>query len=395
LRTEPDTPIVVREQAELERLAAESRADGRMGLDTEFIRERTYRPRLCLVQVATPVAVHVIDPLDGCDLSPVASLLADSSVEVVVHAGKQDLALFFDFYGVTPTRVFDVQIAAAFAGYGGGLSYGRVVNEVVGATLAKGEAYSDWCRRPLTGEQLRYAADDVRHLLEIADRLRARLRDAGRLSWVEEEMRALETADSYRVDAGEAWRRVPGRGGLSGGQTAVLREVARWREEAAARRDLPRGWVLKDPTMIEIARRAPETVAQLKSIRGVGRGQVDKSGRAILDAVARGKSGPPVPTPSAPPRSAQVRARLLSGLADAVVRARCERAGIATELVATRSDLESLMADYFAGGRVDSNHRLLKGWRRELAGDAVLALAEGKIAVRSVPEPPYVEEVPL
>jgi ribonuclease D len=395
LRTKPETPVVVSDLAELDRIAGEARAHGRMALDTEFIRERTYRPRLCLVQIATPLAISVIDPLDVRDLAPVAEALADSSVEVVVHAGKQDLALFYDLYGAVPNRVFDVQIAAAFAGYGGGLSYGRLVGEVLGATLVKGEAYSDWCRRPLTDEQLVYAADDVRFLLEAADRLRDRLQEAGRLEWVEEEMSALESPDAYRVDAAEAWRRVPGRGGLSGRQLAVLREVARWREEAAATRDLPRGWILKDPTLIEIARRAPSTEAQLRSIRGLGRGEVERSGRAILAAVARGKSGTVIPVPPAPPRPAQVRARLLSGPADAVVRARCERAGIATELVATRGELESLLAAVFSGRPLGSDHRLVTGWRRELAGDAVLALAEGRIAVRSVAHPPFIEEVPL
>lgn len=374
---------------------AAARAAPAVALDTEFLRERTYRARLCLVQMATRDEIWLIDPTTGTDLSPIAGVLADPEVEVIVHAGKQDLEIFHDLLGVVPTRVFDVQLAAGFAGFGANLPYGRLVELVIGARISKGESYSDWCRRPLTEAQLSYAADDVRYLLEAAQRIRARIDELGRTSWVEEEMAALSQAHSYGVDLDEVYRRVTGRGTLSGRQVAVLREVARWREQEAARRDVPRGWIVKDPTLVEIARRGPETVAALKQVRGMNPKIADRSGRDIIECVKRGKDAAVVDAPRGASRQIQARARMLSGLADAIVRARCDHAQIATELVATRGELEGVLADVLAGSLDPAAHRLLKGWRRELAGEAVLALAEGRIAVKATDEPPYVEEILL
>jgi ribonuclease D len=314
-----------------------------------------------------------------------------------VHAGRQDFELFYERFGALPANVFDVQIAAGFVGHGASLPYARVVEIVLGRKLIKGESYSDWCRRPLTESQLRYAADDVAWLLEVADRLKRELLERERLEWAREEMKGLEDKGTYEVDPGESWRRVGGRGSLSSSKLAVLREVARWREETAMRRDLPRGWVVKDPTLIEIARRGPRDLAGLRAIRGLNPAEAGRSGAELLAAVAKGARSRPPEEPGSLPRWAQVRARTLSGLADAIVRARSERAQVATELVATRGELESLLADVVTGSLDEdgSKHRLLQGWRRELAGGAVLNLARGRIAVRASDRPPYIEEVPL
>jgi ribonuclease D len=366
-----------------------------VALDTEFLRERTYRARLCLVQLATPTTVHLVDPLVDIDLRPIAELIADPSIEVIVHAGRQDFELFVERYGVTPTRIFDVQLAAGFVGLGASLPYGRLVEETAGVQLVKGESYTDWCRRPLTNAQLSYAADDVRYLFAATDHIKERLNYLGRTSWVEEEMRMFEDPTMYATDPSDAWRRVSGRGGLSGRQLAVLREAAMWREEAAARRDIPRGWVIKDPTLVELARKAPTSVGGLKNIRGMNAREAERSGRDVVDAIRRGLDSPPVKLPPSPPRAALARSRMLSGLADAIVRARCEHHQIAPELVATRGELEALLVDAFKHDPSPAQHRLLQGWRRELAGDAVLALAWGRLAVRVIEDPPYVEEVPL
>lgn len=381
----------------LERSLEEVRSVGRMALDTEFLRERTYRSKLCLVQIATPGGLWLIDPLARVDLAPVATSIADPAIEVVVHAGRQDLELFYERFGALPANVFDVQIAAGFVGHGASLPYARVVEIVLGRRLAKGESYSDWCKRPLTDSQLRYAADDVAWLLEVADRLKRELAARDRTQWAAEEMKGLERTSAYEVDPSESWRRVGGRGGLPASKLGVLREVARWREETAMRRDLPRGWVLKDPTLIEIARRGPRDLAGLKAIRGMSAAEAKRSGPDLLAAVAAGTRAGPVVEPEPLPRWAQVRARMISGLADALVRARSERAEVASELVATRGELESLIADVVTGS-LDGDgggHRLLTGWRRDLAGGAVLDLARGRIGVRASDRPPYIEEVPL
>jgi ribonuclease D len=373
-------------------------AEGSIGIDTEFMRERTYRAKLCLVQISLSDAIYLIDPLNGLDLRPVAELVGDEKVEKVLHAGRQDLELFFEAYGITPRSIFDVQVAAGFAGFGASLPYGVLVKSVLGAVVEKGEAYTDWCRRPLTDAQMRYAANDVRYLLAAAEGLKNRLQSLGRLGWAREEMAVLEATATYEFDPAAAWRKVSGKGGLSPRQLGVLKELARWREDTASRRDLPRGWVIKDATLVEIARRRPANLNQMTSIRGLNKKEAERSAESLLAAIKRGSEAPLTAEPPAPPRSVLVRARMISGIADAVVRGRCEQAGMATELVSTRSELESLLAHALAGTSPEemaSRHRLLTGWRKELAGDAVLALARGEIAVRISKEPPYVEEVPL
>jgi ribonuclease D len=379
---------------QLDEVLAEVRSAGRMGLDTEFLREKTYFARLCLAQVSTPDRVFLIDPVKGLDVGPLSELLADPAIEVVVHAGWQDLQLFYQRNGCVPANVFDVQLAAGFAGLSASLAYGRLVQEVVDVELEKGEAYTDWCRRPLTDKQLRYAADDVRYLLPVADSLKARLAKLRRTEWLAEELRRLETAETYAADE-EVWRKVAGQGTLSPRQAAMLRELAHWREEAAAQRDLPRGWLIKDATLIEIARRAPGSVAELKSIRGIEPREAERSGGAILEAIGRGHQAPPIKRPPIPNKTVQVRARMIAGLADAVLRARAEEAGIAPELVASRSDLDALLFATLSGRADGEDNRLLQGWRRDLAGDPIVALASGRCALRVIDKPPYVEEVEL
>ncbi|HJR44503.1 MAG TPA: ribonuclease D [Actinomycetota bacterium] len=370
-----------------------ARSAGTMALDTEFMREKTYRARLCLVQVAALDHIFLLDPLSDLDLAGLADLLADPTVEILVHAGKQDLEIFYEAFGCVPRNVFDVQLAAAFAGFGASLPYGRLVESVLGLPLEKGESYTDWCQRPLTDAQLRYAADDVRYLPGVAQRLKGKLQELDRLTWLEEELRDLEDPEAYGIDPERVWRKVTGRGALRGHQTAVLRELALWREEAAARRDLPRGWILKDPTLIELARRTPTSTSALRNIRGLNPKEVDRSGDEILAAVERGRNAPKVEMEKAPSRSTQMRARMLAGLADALVRARCEQANIATEVLMTRSELEALLADVITGRADERKHRLLQGWRRQMAGDAVVGLASGRIALKAVDEPPYIQEV--
>ena len=386
--------VLVDSPDDLEALTTAAKGTARIGLDTEFMREKTYRAQLCLVQVSAGDDIYIIDPLK-VDTAPVAALVADPDVEVLLHAARQDLELFNDLYGVVPTNVFDVQAAAGFAGYGASLSYGKLVEATLGVALEKGESYTDWCRRPLTDKQLKYAGDDVRYLGAIADRLKDELDAGGRLKWALGEMETLEAPESYAFEPSVAWLRVKGRGTLNGRQLAVLRELAAWREEEASRRDIPRGWVIKDPTLIELARRSPTSTNALRDIRGLNSKEAERSGRSIVAAVERGRDAESIKTSKPPSRSAQERARMLSGLTDAVIRSRCEAAGVATELVVTRSEVEGLLLEMFSGAMDETRHRVLQGWRRDLVGDAILGLAAGKIAVRVIERAPYVEEVDL
>lgn len=379
------------ETNEIESVASKARNEGLIGIDTEFMRERTYRARLCLLQIASRSEIFLIDAVDGSDLKPVAELVGDPEVEVVVHAGRQDLELFYESFGVVPRSVFDVQLAAGFAGYGASASYGALVRAVLGVSLTKGESYTDWCRRPLTDKQRRYAADDVRYLLDMADALRAKLESLGRAEWAMEEMRTVEAESTYKTDLDESWRRVSGRNNLSGRQLAVLKEVARWREEVAAQRDVPRGWLVKDASLIEIARRQPSSLKALGDIRGLNQRELHRSGKEIIDAVSRGKTAPPPEIAPAPPRDQLARIRLVGAMADVIVRSRADKAGVAPELVATRAEIEAVLLDEFSGRK--RRHRLLEGWRNELAGSTVIDVARGRVALKTVGEPPYVEEV--
>jgi ribonuclease D len=393
--TTTQQPALISSREEIAEAADLARRAGAVALDTEFLRERTYRARLCLVQVATRDGIWLIDAAVQDDLTAVTGLLADPSVEVVVHAGKQDLQIFHDAYGVLPRNVFDVQIAAGFAGLGASLPYGRLVAEVLGVRLEKAESYTDWCNRPLSEGQLSYAADDVRYLLGAADALKAQLNDMNRMGWVTEELAALQADATYTSDPGEAWRRVGGRGSLSGRQAAVLKEVARWREEAAEARNLPRGWIVKDVTLVEIARRAPASPAQLKAIRGLNPREAERSGASILAAVEQGKRADPITLKKSPSRAIQHRVRALTGIADALIKARSDQAGVAPEFVATRDELESVLVDVLEGSDEVSRHALLVGWRLELAGRSILALVQGRIAIAATDTPPYIQEIEL
>ena len=394
-KTRTGRSALVTTTEELQHAVDAVRTSGSMALDTEFMREKTYRARLCLVQVAALDHIFLLDPLSELDLTPIAQLLGDPEIEVLVHAGKQDLEIFYEAYNVIPKNVFDVQVAAAFAGFGASLPYGRLVEAALGLPLEKGESYTDWCQRPLTDAQMRYAADDVRYLPGVADRLKQTLIDQNRLTWVEEELAELEDPDAYGIDPEKIWKKVTGRGALRGSQAAVLRELALWREETAARRDLPRGWVLKDPTLIELARRCPSNASALRTIRGLNPKEVDRSGGEILAAVERGRKAPKIDLGKSPSRTVQIRARMMAGLADALVRAKCEGAAIATEVVMTRSELEALLADVVSGTPDPSKHRLLQGWRKTLAGDAVVGLVRGEIALKVIDTPPYIQEVEI
>jgi ribonuclease D len=372
----------------LDDLLGEARATGRCGLDTEFVWERTYAPALCLVQIAVGDRVAVIDPLAGAPLQPVADLMADPAVVKVMHAPGADLAAFVLHHDVRPAAVRDTQLAAGFAGLGGSLSLERLLEAAVGVRLRHDEGFTDWQRRPLTEVQVEYAADDVIHLTAAADALHGRLERLGRLGWLEEEEHERYGPGASLVQAPEAaWTRVAGRGKLRGEQLAVLRSVAAWREREARRRDLPAAWLVKDATLIEVARRRPSDARQALSVRGLQlrRGpQLDGLLEAVRNPVADGIER--APEPSADVRR---RIRVVLPLASSVLQARCGEAGIASELVATRAELESLI-DAVATGRGDQ-HPLLHGWRRELAGEPLLALLRGETALAVLPGAPHVE----
>jgi len=276
----------LRDPADVEAFAAEARSEGRLALDTEFVWERTYSPVPCLLQLATANRLAVLDPLEDVDVGPIAQLVGDPAVQLVMHAPAGDLLLFATRYGVRATSVFDTQLAAGFVGHGISMAYDRLVERVAGVTLTHNETFSDWSRRPLTDAQIQYAADDVRYLFAVADALLAKLDEMGRRSWAEDEItRRYGPAATIEPDPQRAYLKVARRGRLSGRQLASLRAVAAWREEEARSRDLPPGWVLKDPSVVEVARRNPADAAALGRLRGLGNLSA-AAGQRLLEALA-------------------------------------------------------------------------------------------------------------
>ncbi|MFW6175236.1 MAG: ribonuclease D [Acidobacteriota bacterium] len=374
---------VVSEPGDVRDLGAALRAAGAFALDLEFVSESRYVPEICLAQVAwgDPEAPEVaaVDPL-ATDPRPVLELVAEPEVETVFHAAQADLALMARRFGLTGRNVYDTQIAAAFLGLGDQIGYANLIATLLDVELDKGAQFTDWCRRPLSGEQLRYALDDVRYLAGAWPRLRRRLEEAGRLGWVEEETERLAATAATPTPPEEMYRRVKGWNRVKGRALGALQSLAAWRERKALEENRPPSWILQDRSMIEVARRAPRTREDLGGIRGVKEGTVHRYGHEILRAVrtggkARRDSGP---SPRPLPDKARGWTVLLSG----VVTARAREAGIATRFVATRDDLESLVRWWIEGDRSrQPDLAILTGWRRELAGKALLSILAGETAV--------------
>jgi ribonuclease D len=362
---------------ELERLAARAREAGRLGIDTEFMPEGRYRPLLCLVQVCIGDEVAVLDPLDGIgDPAPFAAVLADPAVEVVLHAGRQDVAILRRAWSTAFTNVFDTQVAAGFAGFSAQAGYTGLLHDVLKIRLSKSASFTRWDARPLTPEQLRYAREDVEHLLPLADELQRRLRERGRLDWAREECRAIADATDERPPE-EAWRRLPRISGLDPRGRALARELAAWRERTAAAEDRPVGSVVRDPTLVELAKRAPSSTKELSQIRGAGPDVVRRRARDILAAVERGRAAEPLRLEEGERLATDSADGPTIALAEALVRARAHEAGLAYELIAARADLAPIVVAA-RRSKAEPDVRTLRGWRRELVGAELLELLAGR-----------------
>ena len=347
-------------------------------IDTEFMRERTYWPILCVVQVAGPEEAVAIDALaEGIDLKPLLALMADARTLKVFHAARQDLEIFFQLSGgVVPHPIFDTQVAAMVCGFGDAASYETLVKRLAGASLDKASRFTDWAHRPLTERQIEYALADVVHLRTVYDRLQHLLAENGRAGWFEEEMADLVDPAIYRSEPAEAWRRFRIRGRADQRFLGVLRALAAWRETAAQQRDLPRGRIMRDEAVLEIAAHAPKTIAALARTRSLGKGIAEgKLGRDILAAVVEGLADPD-PPPAIPAKAeAPPGIGPLIELLRVLLKQRCEHFQVAQKLVASADDLEAIAADDNAPVRA------LSGWRRDVFGNDALALKHGRLAL--------------
>ena len=348
-----------------------------IAIDTEFMRERTYFARLCLVQLATESDVHVVDAiaLEG-RLQPLAEVLRAAAAVKVLHAGSQDIEVLLRATGTTPSPVFDTQVAATLAGFPTQVGYAQLVKDMLGVTLDKADTFTDWSVRPLSAAQLSYAEADVRDMPRLYALLVERLTREGRLEWLSEDFERLADPATYLVDPREQYRRVKRASTLDRRSLAVLREAAAWRETEAQRKDIPKRWLVSDESLIEVARRRPADAASLAAIRGVSE-RLARNSSGLIDAVQAGLAVPETELPRLPrnrrpPSDAQPLADLLS----AVLRVRAREHGIAPTLLATRDELER-----FAGGDREG-HPLSVGWRHALVGAELEAVLDGRLVVR-------------
>jgi ribonuclease D len=345
-------------------------------VDTEFLRESTYYPMLCVAQMASTEEAFVVDALaEGIDLSPFYDLMADEKVVKVFHAARQDIEICWHARRLIPKPLVDTQVAAMVLGYGDSISYDQLVQRITGDNLDKSHRFTDWTRRPLSPAQLTYAVSDVTHLRDVYLRLSADLEKQGRTEWMFEEMKVLTSAETYRSEPEHAWERLKTRV-RKPRELAILIEVAAWREQEAQTRDVPRGRVLKDDVIGDIAVQAPTSIERLGSLRSLPKGfERSKWGEAIVDAVKRGLARDPKTLPRLERHKPAVNGQATVELLKVLLRMTAERHGVAAKVIATVDDLDRIAGDD------DADVPALHGWRRDLFGEKALALKHGKLSL--------------
>ena len=380
------SPQYIHDEAGLKELSERLRDSDRLALDTEFMGEDSYAPRLEIIQVATEDRIAIVDRRAVPALDPFLDLLTDPGILKIVHAGRQDLEIFSVETGGTLSPVFDTQVAAAMVGYGAQIGYAQLVQQVVGVALEKTETFTNWAQRPLTPQQVEYALEDVRYLFALHDHLHERLKALGRLEWAEEEFRRLQAVSGEEARAPELrYQRIRGWEGLRPRARGVLRELAVWREHEAQKRDRPRGRVLRDDILLEIARRGPTSLEGLRSLRGVQPSQVDKYGESLVRAIQRGLSVPERELPSAEKRKrVDPESAGLADLLGTALKVRAVEASISPQLLASSADLEIFALERGRGAA--EKLPILQGWRRALAGEHLRQVMEGRLTVGYDPE---------
>ena len=350
-------------------------------IDTEFIRETTFWPELCLIQMATDDLAFIVDPLaHGIDLQPFFDLMADTGVVKVFHAARQDIEIIYHMGALIPHPIFDTQVAAMVSGFGDSVSYDQLVQRTVGAQIDKSSRFTDWRQRPLSDKQLRYALADVTHLRDVYKLLKSRLQEDGREHWVKEEMDVLESASTYDLHPDDAWKRLRMRV-RKPMELEIMKHVAAWRERDARERNVPRRRVLKDDAIYEIAQQQPRDAAALGRLRTIPKGwERSQAGSAVVAAVEKALATPKhdlprIARPSQPPEGAGAASELLKVL----LKLTTEKHGVAPKVIANTDDLERIAAD---GENADVE--ALAGWRRELFGEKALKLLRGEMALRFV-----------
>lgn len=366
--------MYITDQDSLELFAKEARGCRVLAIDTEFLREKTYYPKLCLLQLSADDKVAVVDPFSIVSFDPLKPLFEDEAMVKLFHAGGQDLEIIYHEMGILPKPIFDTQIAAALLGHTQQIGLASLIHAELGVQLKKIDSFTDWSQRPLSDSQLQYAAEDVIYLPQLYGKMVAKLKEKGRFEWLANDFEELSDPAHYAVDERERYKRLKRVTSLSRRQLAAAREVASWRELTAQKRNLPRKWVLTDEQIVEACKREPRSLNELYMVRGVREKLPVKDARAVLSLMVSALDSPPDawPEPDKPSKSER-NVDFQLDLMMALVRLRSKESGIAIPTLAAHDDMVKLARGY------RDNVELLRGWRKAIVGDELVELLEGRI----------------
>jgi ribonuclease D len=362
-------------EAELAHFCQQIAQSSWLTVDTEFLREKTYYPQLCLIQIANDDHIACIDPITLTDLTPLLDILYNPDITIVFHAARQDLELFYLLRGELPNNVFDTQIAATVLGYGDQIGYGNLVQQCLDVTLDKAHSRTDWTKRPLDPAQITYAADDVRYLRDVYKLLVQQLEDKKRIHWLEDDFANLINIDTYKPNPENSWRKVKGFGRLKGVQLAILKQLAAWREQRAIKSNRPRRWILKDDVLLDLAKLAPETIDKFSMIRGLESNTIGRYGETLIAEIKQAKSTPKNQWPVL--KKIQPLSQQQNAIVDALmalVRKLCDEQSIAPVAVASRKEIERMVSG-------ETNLPILQGWRNEIVGHHLKRFVDGKLSI--------------
>ncbi len=362
-----DTP------AQLAQLCEQIKKESWVALDTEFLREKTYYPKFCLLQIATPEWVACVDPIALPNLDILFDVLYEPAIVKVFHSCRQDLEIFFQATGKLPSPIFDTQIAAPLLGFQDNPGYAMLVSSLLSINLNKAHTRADWSKRPLTEAELEYAADDVIYLCQIYQIMVKKLTDLGRIDWLKHDFAELTNPELYKVDPDNAWFRIKGKNKLTGKQLSIIQTLAQWREKTAQAEDRPKSWLLRDELLFDLAKLQPESVQELANVRGINERSVNRYGRELCQLITVAKNRPPLPL-NEKDRSAKKtqQEEAILDILTALVRIRAEENALNPSILATRKDLEELLFN------INDESPLLHGWRYTMAGKELVGLLKGQ-----------------
>lgn len=346
-----------------------------IALDTEFLREKTYYPKFCLLQIATPEWVVCIDPIALSDLSELFSAINDPSITKVLHSCRQDLEIFYQLTGKVTTPVFDTQIAAPLLGFQENPGYAMLVSSFLNVNLSKVHTRTDWSVRPLSEAQIQYAADDVIYLCKIYQMICQQLEELGRLSWLKKDFELLNNTELYQISPVNAWLKVKAKNRLTGKQLSIVQSLTEWREKTAQKEDRPKNWIIRDDLLLELAKQQPETVAELAKVPGMNERSVRRYGKVICQLIADAMKKSPIPLDDKAKNTKKTQKQeAVLDVLTAIVRIRADENSLNPVILASRKDLEKLLFD-------EEENPLLLGWRYNMVGRELQGLLEGQCAL--------------